>query len=97
MKSLATIRDELETLKPRLAEKYHVSEIGIFGSVARNEGTAESDLDLVVAFDEPVSLFDLVRLEQELAEHLDIEVDVVTKRSLKPRVAARVQNDVVYV
>jgi predicted nucleotidyltransferase len=55
---------ELEALKPRLAETYHVSEIGVFGSVARGEGTTDSDLDLLIEFDEPVSLFDLVRLEQ---------------------------------
>lgn len=97
MQSLAEIRDELELLKPSLAEEYGVSEIGIFGSVARGEGTSGSDLDLVVSFSKPVSLFDLVRLEQELADRFEVDVDVVTKRSLKPRVAARVQNDVVYV
>lgn len=94
---LEDLRTELQALKPMLAREYHVAEIGVFGSVARNEHGAESDVDLLVAFDTPVGLFDFVRLEDELAERLGVEVDLVTKGSLRPRIGERVDEDVVYV
>lgn len=91
------IRGELAEIKPSLAERYHVSTLGIFGSYVRDEQTTESDLDILVEFDEPVSLLDLVRLENEITNELGVEVDIVTKGSLKPRIRARVSDDVVYV
>lgn len=91
------IQSELVEMKPSLAERYHVSTLGIFGSYVRVEQTNESDLDILVEFDEPVSLLDLVRLENEITDELGVEVDLVTKESLKPRIRARVSDDVVYV
>lgn len=91
------IQNELATLKPTLAEEYHVSKLGVFGSYARDEQAEESDLDILVEFEKPVSLFDLVRLENELATRLGVDVDLVTRNSLKPRIRARVADDVVYV
>lgn len=94
---LEDLQTELQTLKPLLAREYHVAEIGVFGSVARDEQHDDSDVDLLVEFEAPVSLFDLVRLENELAERLGVEVDVVTKGSLRPRIGKRVDEDIVYV
>ena len=87
----------LAQLKPQLEQEYPISELGIFGSYARGEQQADSDLDILVAFEQPVTLFDLVRLENELAEELGIEVDLVTKDSLKPRIETRVRDDLVTV
>jgi predicted nucleotidyltransferase len=90
-------RDELASMKAYLRREYGVSEIGFFGSYVRHEQTEASDLDVLVEFEEPVGLFDLVRLENELAERLGVDVDLVTKDSLKPRIKARVTDDLVYV
>ena len=87
----------LAQLKPQLEQEYPISELGIFGSYARGEQQSDSDLDILVAFEQPVTLFDLVRLENELAEELGIEVDLVTKDSLKPRIETRVRDDLVMV
>jgi predicted nucleotidyltransferase len=84
-------------MKPVLAEEYQVCEIGLFGSYVRDEQTEGSDLDVLVEFDEPVSLFHLVRLENELTDRLGVEVDLVTRESLKPRIESRVTDDIVYV
>ena len=56
-----------------------------------------NDLDPLVTFDEPVSLFDIVRLEEELESQLGVEVDVVTEGSLKPRIGKRVAESLVKV
>ena len=97
MRRRADLQEQLQTLKPELVRNYNVSSIGIFGSVARDEQSETSDLDLLVAFDGPVSLFDVVRLEQELESRLDVPVDVVTEGSLKPRIGKRVAEDLVEV
>ena len=71
------IRETLADLKPRLAAEYHVRELGIFGSYARDEQTVGSDLDVIVAFDEPVSLFDLVTkdsLKPRIRDHVADDV-----------------------
>ena len=87
----------LARLKPRLEREYPISELGIFGSYARGEERSDSDLDVLVTFEEPVTLFDLVRLENELTDELGVEVDLVTKESLKPRIESHVTEDIVYV
>lgn len=91
------IRAELADCKPQLQKEYPICELGIFGSYARNEQRPDSDLDILVAFDGAVTLFDLVRLENELTDRLGVEVDLVTKESLKSRIESRVAEDVVYV
>ena len=91
------IPTRLARLKPRLEREYPISELGIFGSYARGEQRSDSDLDVLVAFKKPVTLFDLVRLENELTDELGVEVDLVTKDSLKPRIESRVTEDLVYV
>jgi len=69
----------------------------VFGSYARGEHGSESDLDVLVEFTEPVTLFELVRLENELTTRLGVELDLVTRASLKPGIDARVAEDIVYV
>lgn len=97
MQRYEEIRDELADMKPFLETEYHVRELGLFGSYVRGSQTDTSDLDILVEFEEPVTLLELVGLENELTERLGVDVDLVTKGSLKPRIRARVADDVVYV
>ncbi|MGM0399517.1 MAG: nucleotidyltransferase family protein [Halobacteriota archaeon] len=91
------IRTELAELKSELESEYPIRDLGVFGSYARDEQGPESDLDVLVTFDRPVSLFELVRLENDLSRRLDRDVDLVTRESLKPRIRSAVDEDVVYV
>lgn len=97
MRDAEEIRAELAALKPQLRQEYPIRDLGVFGSYARGEQQPESDLDVLVTFDEPVSLFAFIRLEERLADELGIAVDLVTGDSLKPRIGERVAEDVVYV
>lgn len=72
-----------------------VRRAAIFGSFARGEETPESDVDLLVEFDEGKSLLDLVRLKMSLEETLNRKVDVLTPRSLHPKVRERALKDAV--
>lgn len=73
------------------AERHGMSNVRVFGSVARGEDGPESDVDLLVDLGPEVGLFDLGRAEVELEGILDREVDVVPARMLRPRVATTVE------
>jgi uncharacterized protein len=63
---------------------FGVKSLMVFGSVARNEARADSDVDLLVEFDHPVGLFTFVRLKRYLEQILERSVDLGTPDSLKP-------------
>lgn len=60
--------------------------VRVFGSVARGEDTAASDVDLLVDLGEGVGVVSLAGLRRELVELLDVDVDVVPEATLKPGV-----------
>jgi hypothetical protein len=68
-----------------IAARHHASRVRLFGSVARGEERADSDIDLLVDFDEGSSLFDLMRMASELEALLGRSVDVVSAGGLKSR------------
>ena len=67
----------------------------VFGSVARGEATDDGDVDFLVDLEPGRSLFDLGGLLMDLQDLLQRDVDVVTERGLRPRVAERVLADAV--
>jgi uncharacterized protein len=97
MRTLEEIQKILSQYKPIIQEKYKVSELGIFGSYVRSEQNEESDVDLLIDYEEAPSLLQLIDLENYLSDHLGIKVDVVTKRGLKPRIKERILSQVIYV
>jgi predicted nucleotidyltransferase len=68
-----------------VARRNGASNVRIFGSVARGDATAASDLDLVVRFDPDRSLMDHGMLIEELQDLLGVRVDVVSEAALTPR------------
>ncbi len=81
---------------PELCRDYPISKIGVFGSFARGEANADSDLDLLVEFAEPITLFRFVDLKLDLEELLKIKVDLVTPAALKPRIKEKILTEVQY-
>ncbi|WP_259115048.1 nucleotidyltransferase family protein [Salinibacter ruber] len=88
------IRDHREEVL-RLADEHGALNVRLFGSAARGEEDAESDLDLLVDMEEGRSLVDHVALKQDLEDLLGREIDVVTERSLHPRLRERVLREAV--
>ncbi len=95
--TLEELKTALRAFLPSLEREYGVSSIEIFGSYVRGEQDEESDLDLLVEFDPDrgLSLFDFVGLQQELSDHLGVRVDLVEKRSIKPRLRDRILHEAV--
>ena len=79
----------------RIAAKYGARNVRVFGSLARGEDDAESDIDLLVELDPGRSLLDLGGLQFELQALFGRPVDVVTERGLKPRIRERVLREAV--
>jgi len=79
-----------------LKSKYHVKKIGIFGSVARNEASATSDVDILVEFEQPVDFFEFIDLKEHLEKLLGRRVDLVTVKALKAQLKERILREVVY-
>ena len=96
MKPLAEIKAILQTQKPYLAEKYGVTEVGIFGSYVRGEQGPDSDLDILIELEQPVriSLLDLVGLEDYLSELLGVKVQTAIKKNLKSRLRPYILQEV---
>jgi uncharacterized protein len=68
----------------------HVRTLSVFGSVARGEAAASSDVDLLVEFDRPVGLFHFVTVKDRLEALLGLPVDLVTPRGLKAPLRERI-------
>jgi uncharacterized protein len=96
-KILDDVEEIIKANKPYLHDRYRVSKLGIFGSFLRGEQNTSSDLDLLVEFDEPIGLFDFIRLENELTRLTGKKVDLVMKDALKPRIKDKVTREALYI
>lgn len=79
----ADLRRHRATIR-RLAALHGVTNVRVYGSVARGEAGPGSDLDLLVELSSGYTLFDLVAFERELGEALGLKVQVLTEGALHP-------------
>jgi predicted nucleotidyltransferase len=96
MKTLPEIKAALTKHKTVLFRKYHLIEMGIFGSVSRGETTSESDIDILIDYEGQMGL-EFVDLAEELEAILNSKVDLVSKQAVKPKLLARIKTDLIYV
>lgn len=89
LKTLGEHRTELERLGVR--------SLSLFGSVARDESTASSDVDILVDFGAPTTFEQYMDVKLFLEDLLGEHVDLVTDRGLKPRVRPFVERDAIRV
>lgn len=89
---------EIKDIKQQTGEifrKYSVSFAGVFGSVARGEGRSDSDIDFLVEFSKTPSLVQFIRMENELKEKLNKQVDLVVKGSEKDLIKPAIYRDLI--
>jgi len=93
------IIDYLTTNKLRFQKEYHLTRIGIFGSIARGEQTALSDIDLIVEFEENTDdLFSLKeKLKSEMESIFHLPVDICREKYIKPVFKAQILSEARYV
>ena len=90
----------LQILKQKnveMTKQFGVKSLLLFGSVARNESTSASDVDLLVEFNRPVGYFGLFALQDYLEKLLGCRVYLGTPDSLKPYIKERVMGELIRV
>ncbi len=97
MKDIEELKKILQEHKHELESEYGVTELGVFGSYSKNQETKESDLDILIDFQKAVDLLTFVHLKNYLSELLKINVDLVMKKALKPKIGERILKEVVYI
>jgi predicted nucleotidyltransferase len=96
MTDLATIKRILVQLKPELVKKYHISSIGLFGSIVRDDFKPTSDIDIIVDFSQPIGI-EFVDLADHIEKKLQKQVDLVSKRAIKEKYFKEIEPEIVYV
>ena len=98
MRTKRQILNFLSQNKKLFREKYHIVRIGLFGSYAREEQNLESDIDLLVEFeDNTQDLFELkLQLKDFFKNQLGIEVDICREKYIKPRIKKAILKETVY-
>ncbi len=97
MNDIEELKRIIVKYKHELEKEYGVKEIGVFGSYVKNEETNASDLDILIDFHSSIDLLSFVHLKNYLSDLLKINVDLVMKKALKPKIGERILNEVVYI
>jgi len=88
------ILQRLRSIKPALQQEFPVGRMGLFGSWARNEQTATSDVDILVEVDPSIGLR-FVALAERLESLLEQHVDLVSSRAVKPGLLRQIQTELI--
>ncbi len=96
MDALSNIVQILKELKPELTDKYHVSSIGLFGSIVRDDFTINSDVDIIVDFSQPVGV-EFIDLANLIEDRIGKPVDLVSRNGVKPRYYQEIASEIIYV
>ncbi|MCX6243167.1 MAG: nucleotidyltransferase domain-containing protein [Bacteroidetes bacterium] len=90
------ITNLLKANKLDLLARYHLKSIGIFGSFTREDFKDDSDIDILIDYEQPIGI-EFIDLAEELEKILNLKVDLVSKNGVKPKYLEEIQKDLVYV
>ena len=96
MLHLHEVKDQLVKLKPELAAKFHVKSLGLFGSVVRDDFNPQSDIDIIVDFDQPVGI-EFIDLANYMEALFSTKVDLVSRKGIKDKYFQLIEKEIIYV
>ncbi|NUQ22921.1 MAG: nucleotidyltransferase family protein [Saprospiraceae bacterium] len=85
--------EEIKAVIVPILTRHQIKRAGIFGSVAKGNATAKSDIDILVELGSEISLLDFVGIKYELEDHLGRKVDLVEYQAIKPRLKNRIMSE----
>jgi predicted nucleotidyltransferase len=97
MQKIDELKKILQNNKTTLKDEYGVIQIGIFGSYTKGNQKKTSDVDILVEFEKAIDLFTFVQLKNHLSDLLGVNVDLVIKKALKPKIGERILSETVYI
>jgi hypothetical protein len=92
---LEDIMSKVRSLEAQIRKEYRAVVVGVFGSYARGEQKAHSDVDILVRFLEGATLLDYVGLADFLEDKLGVKVDVVSERAIREELREQILREVV--
>ena len=93
-------KDAISTLtqvKPELAGRFGVTSLALFGSTARDDAKQESDIDILVTFEEPATSAKYFGVQFLLEDLFGCSVDLVTEKALRPELRTYIIQEAIYV
>lgn len=93
----AQVLQQLAASKSELASRFGVTAFALFGSVAREAASADSDVDVLVSFDGPATSTRYFGVQSFLEDLFGRPVDLVTNKALRPELRAYVEREAVHV
>jgi predicted nucleotidyltransferase len=91
------IIDIIKSNKPEMESRYGVRRVGLFGSYVKGRQRKKSDIDILVAFNRDIDLFDFLDLREYLEARLHAKVDLVMESALRPAIGKRILAEIEYV
>jgi predicted nucleotidyltransferase len=89
------IKNRILSVKESLKNIYHIKNISLFGSYARDEQREDSDIDLLVDFEETPDLLTFIEIEEFLSQKLGKKVDLIPARKVKKSLRKDIFNEAI--
>lgn len=90
------IVSKLKAEKNNLYEKFKVTRLGVFGSFARGEENAYSDIDILIEFSETPGMKMFFNTEEYLEKLLERKIDLVRENSIRPELKEIIMSEVIF-
>ena len=92
---MQVVMKTLKGLEANIKRDFKAEIIGVFGSYARGDQKPASDIDILARFDGNASYFDLIALADFLEQKLNVKVDLVSEKALRPELREHILQEVV--
>jgi len=90
MKTLPEIKSVLHAHAAELRERYGITNLAVFGSVARGEAAEDSDVDILADVPDEMSLLSVIAVENELSDFLGVKVDFIPRTDVRQELKQRI-------
>lgn len=96
MKTLSEVKSILQDCKGQLFSEYSVKSMAIFGSLARQQNTCKSDVDILVDFNSNIGIR-FIDLADKIEDLIGDKVDLVSRNGIKEKYFKSIESDLIYV
>lgn len=90
---MTLLEKKLIAVSPKLALKHKIKFVGLFGSQARGDAKRDSDVDLLVDFENKITFIDLMKAEEDFKKALKKDIDLLTRGAIHPKIKKYIIKD----